>query len=397
MQIPIDTILKEWKSYVTTISRNLMELSEQTDLKIIELKAKDTINGYTGLTKINAMKAVESLHTLWRYYALLCRVVDKASDLNSKDSFLHNTDDEVRQLLENTPITLETERVDISNRTLLGAQNNDKMVTLQELLKFMQESFETTRNTFNEISRATETMQTRLESIKIEISNLYNTALQLGLTDMPLFDGYRVENIESDPLQGLLELDTLFYDVEKYKVKVISLQQDYNKTVDTLHRVEGMLYEIEDLAKKSENAVTQSQKIFGILFSVKPVISEDVLKSLQDWLHVLQNKLSQGGLNAAKIGASKLEQECTFKLEQERENYNNNSKDYNEWLDLKGEFKALLAKLNGLKMRGLSFDNSVDVIVENIQTSLYSDTVNLNSCRELIKGFYSSLKNVVGS
>jgi len=393
MDIPVGTILKEWQSFVTTISRNLMELSEQNDVKIIKLKAKDTINGYTGLTKVKAMKAADDLDNLWRYYALLSDVIDKAVDLYKRDSFLNDTEHEVKELLENTPITLEAERIDISNRGLLTPENRYTKVSLQELLKIMHESFESIRNTFTEISKASEAMEYRLVSIKDEICNLNNTALRLGLLDMPLFDIDRVTKVESDPLQGLSELDTIFYNMEKYKASIKSAEIDYNETLNALNRANSMLCEIEDIAKKFEEAAIVSQKVFGVANSAKASISKDVLKSLQDWLHVLQNKLSEGSLNAAKIGAVRLEQECILKLDKERESYYNSSKDYNEWQDLKGQFKALLAKMDGLKLRGLLFDSSIDVLVENIQKSLYADNVNLNSCRQLIEKFYLSLKS----
>ena len=393
MDIPIGTMLKEWQSYVTTISRNLMELSEQTDVKIIKFKVKDTANGYTGLTKAKAVKAVEDLDILWRYYALLSDVVDKARDLHSKNSFLNNTENEVKALLENTPIILETEHIDISNRSLLSPEHKNTKVILRELLKFMQDSFEVTRNTFTEISHAAETLKTKLEGMGNEINNLYNTAKHLGIKDMPLFEAAKVTKIESDPLQGLTEVDTLFYRMENYKASIKSALDDYNETSHALQSIKDMLSEIEDLAKKSENAIAEAQKIFGIAFNARPVISRDVLESLKDWLVVLENKLGEGSINAAKIGALRLQKESTLKLNIERENYYSNSKDYNEWLDLKGEFNALLAKLNGLKARGMSFDNSLSVLAQDIQAALDADRVNLVSTRELIKKFHLSLKS----
>lgn len=393
MDIPIGTILKRWQSYVTTISRNLMELSEQTDVKIIKFKAKDTANGYTGITKAKAVKAVDDLDTLWRYYALLSDVVDKAGILYSKNSFLNNTENAVKTLLESTPITLETEHIDISNRGLLSPEHKNTKVSLQELLKFMQESFEATRNTFNEISHAAETLKAKLEDMENEIRNLYNTAMHLGLVDMPLFEAAKTAKNESDPLQGLVELDTLFYRVENYKASIKSAMDDLNETTNTLKSIKDMLLSIEDLAKKSENAILEAQKVFGTAYSGRPVISQDVLESLKDWLVVLENKLSEGSINAAKIGALRLEKECILKLNIERENYNSNSKDYNEWLDLKGEFNALLAKLNGLTARGLSFDNSLNVLVRDIQSALGAHNTNLANVRELIKKFHLSLKS----
>lgn len=303
MDTPVGTVLKEWQSYITIISRNLMELSEQADVKIIKLKVKDSVNGYTGLTKARAIKAVDDLNTLWRYYALLSGVVDKASNLYSKDSFLRDTEPEVKELLENTPVTLETEHIDISNRKLLESENKEQKVSLRELLKLMQESFETTRNVFNEISHAAETVQNRIACMQSEISDLKNSALNLGLTNMPSFEVDRVGKIGSDPLQGLSELDALSLNIERYRLLVKSVQDDYNETAAMLSRAEGMILKMEDLSRKSADAVQKSREIFGTAVNANPAVGEDEITSLKDWLHILQNKLSEGSLSAAKIGA----------------------------------------------------------------------------------------------
>jgi archaellum component FlaC len=297
-----------------------MELTSQTEVKIIKLKTKDAANGYTGLTKVKAAKAVEAMDTLWRYYALLSDVVDKASDLYSKNSFLRNTEDEVKALLESTQITLETERVDISSRGLLSPENKNTRVNLQELLEYMRKDFETIRNTMNEISHTAETIENRLSSMQNEISSLNNTARQLWIPDMVSFDAAVVLKTESDPLQGLAELDTLSYKLEQYRNQISKAEDDYNKTADALNNAKAMLSEIEDTARKSESAILESQKIFSPAYSGRPPVSRIVYESLKDWLRTLENKLSEGGLNAAKIGAQRLEKECTSKLDIEKEN-----------------------------------------------------------------------------
>lgn len=392
MELPVGTVLKEWQSYVTAISRNLMELSEQNEVKLIKVRVKDTANGYNGLTKLKALKAAEDLDTLWRYYAILSEVVDRASDLYGKSSFLHNNDDEVRELLDKTPVTLETERIDIKDRNLLSPENSVRKVNLRELLKYMQELFEATRNSFSEIAHACESLKSRLLSIQDEIQDLNNKAMLLHLKDMPSFDASQIELLESDPLQGLKELERLALNFENFKASIRSVERDYNETVDTLSRSAAILKEIEDVAVKSENAVLESKRLFGEAFTGKPVIGRDVLKSLWDWLNILQNKLSEGSLNAARVGALRLFKECTLKLDAEKQNYYENCKDYNEYQDLKGLFQALMVKLNGLKARGLLYSH-LDTLVSDIQDELNKDKVSLINCRQLIGRFQQSLKS----
>lgn len=391
MDIPVGTLLKEWQSYVTAISRNLLELSEQNDVKIIRIKVKDGVNGYTGLTRNMAEKACDGLDTLWRYYAILSGVADKAADLYGKSSFLHNTEDEVRELLENTPVTLESQRIDIKNRDLLSPENNDTKVNLREMLKYMQDSFESTRDIFSEISHASSNLQKRLEVIKTKLDSLNNTARNLGLDEIPGFDASKIRKIGNDPLQSLRELDSIEDSMEKSMESIRTAERDYKDTIDILNSVRNMISEIEETSEKSRDAVSESMKIFDSYNAPKPVIGIDVLDSLRDWLDVLQNKLSAGGLNAAKIGAQKLMRECISKLETEKKNYEFNTRDYNELMDIKGEFKALLAKYQGLKSRGIVFENSIEILIQDIESSLYSDKVNLKNCKGLLGKFHMSL------
>jgi hypothetical protein len=97
-------ILSEWQLYLTNISTNLMELSDQMEYQIIKLKAEDPLNGFTGITKTKAKQCIDSMGSLWRYFALLSEVVEKANELYKRNSFLNNTEDETREILENATI-----------------------------------------------------------------------------------------------------------------------------------------------------------------------------------------------------------------------------------------------------------------------------------------------------
>jgi predicted oxidoreductase len=79
------------------------------------------------------------------------------------------------------------------------------------------------------------------------------------------------------------------------------------------------------------------------------------------------------------------------KLQKEKQNYDVIGRDYNEWLDLKGQFKALLVKSDMLRARGLLVDNSLDEIINNTNAALHANPVNMDNCRALVKRFMSSL------
>lgn len=393
MDTPIENELSQWQLYLTNINSNLLELFEQMEFQLIKARANDTNNGYTGITKVKADKCIHSVWTLWEQNKLLSEVLDKANKLYSKHSFINNTEDEVKELLNSTLVVIEEQHVDINERNLLGGENKEKKGTPKDLLNNMQLTFESICSDIKEISYAEETMQSRLSNIKDEIAKLSYTVKRLGITNIPEFDTKKITKVESDPLQGVMELDKLVYSIEKYRASIMSIEEDYNNIGESFSKVRSMLSELKEVREKSKSIVRESNKIFDLYENVKPIISEEVLNSLEDWLMVLENKLNEGIIKAVKVGVLKLEQECNFKLELERENYYINSKNYMEWLDLKGEFKALVAKFIILKAKGRYLGSVQDELIENTRAALYASKVDLGRCRKLVRNLELTMKD----
>jgi hypothetical protein len=392
MQKPVGELLKQWQSYLTNISSNLMELSDQIEYQIIKSRTKASANGFTGVTKQKAEQCVESVGALWRYFALLTEVYEKANGLYSKSSFLNNTEDEVRQLLETTEIVVETERLEIHQRSLISSENKEKKAKPGELLKYMQQCFEDVCSTVAEISKASVAVDARLSNIRKDISTLNAIAKRFGVNGVPEFDISRISEIENNPLQGSAELDKVVYSLEKYRASIESVEADYNNIVLSFGRIREMILEIRHFAIKSKKAVEMSRKLFRSVKVVKPIVEEEIIKSLLDWLSLLEKKLSEGQLKAVKIGVSNLEKECLLKLNLEKDSYYENSKDYNDWLDLKGQFKALCAKAEALSIKGQLGNISVNEQISITKAALYSTIVDLDKCRQLVRKFEVTLK-----
>jgi prefoldin subunit 5 len=393
MEKPIGELLRQWKIYLTNISRNLMELSEQTEVKVIKLKAKDTANGYTGLTRMKAVQCVESLDKLWKYYSVLSEAIEKAGQLYYKSSLLHDPEDDVRKILNSEAIIIEVEHVAINDRKLSGGKNNEIRLTPQQLLKHMEEAFEELCKATSEISQATYSVQSRLSNMKVEIERLNSSVRRLGIENIPEFDIDKITKLEKDPLQGALELDKLVYSIEKYRASIKTLEEEYSSISETLKCIKEDLTELKELSEKSKQVIAESNKVFSDKYTAGATIGSEVIESLEDWLMVLEIKLSEGLLKAVKVGASKLQQECSLKLAIEKENYNANSKDYNEWQDLKGEFEALLVKAEVLRAKGFLYEKSLVVLIEEIGKALFAKSVDLYVCRSLVKDFKQSLRS----
>jgi hypothetical protein len=179
--------------------------------------------------------------------------------------------------------------------------------------------------------------------------------------------------------------------MEKYRASIKTIEEDYYEIIKRFDHVKIMLSELKELAVKAKEAAAESEEVFGSAGNLRPVINGEIIKSLEEWLQVLENKLSEGSLKAVKVGLSKLEQECSEKLEKERDNYSYNFRAYNEWLDLKGQFKALIAKSEVLRSKGLLVDGSLDVLIEKTHAALYGNPVDLDICRQLVRKLGVSL------
>lgn len=391
MDRPALNIISQWKSYLTNISSNLMELSDQTEFGIIKLRVADMKSGYTGITRERAERCVQSVGVLWQQFALLSEVVEKAISIQTRGSILYNPEEDIRKLFQDTMIVIDKEHVDINERNLLEDETDEKMATPSQLLKHMQEAYGELCRDVKEISSAEESLQSRLVNIKNEINRLNLTVKRLQIKNIPAFELSRVTEVERDPLQGMIELDKLVYTMEKYRASIKTIEDDYNRIINSFNRVRLMLGELNELSIKSKNAISKSKELFGDMGPSIPAISEKVIKSLEDWLIILEGKLEEGAIKAVEVGASKLEKECTLKLQSEREACESNARAYNEWLDLKGEFRALIAKAEVLKTRGMIMDNSLNGLIEKTNAALYGNPVDLDKCRQLVRKFKLSL------
>ena len=391
MGTPEQDILSSWQSYLTNISSNLMELSDQTEYKIIKAGAADLKNGYTGITKELAQRCVDSVGTLWRYFALLSEVVDKAASLYSKKSFLYNSGEDIRELFEKTSVVIDSKHVDVKDRNILDDEKDEKKATPKELLQLMQQTFENTGQDIKKIVNAQNELDIRLANIKKEIEGLGSFAAKFNISSIPEFDTQKINKLVSDPLTGMIELDKLVYNIEKYRASIRDIEEEYNNTQKKLETISAILSELSALAARSRNALTESRRIFGIQKDERPVIEEQIVESLKDWHKTLQNKFKEGAVKAVKIGAAKLEREALDKLQRETENYNYNSRLYNEWLDLKGQFSALTAKADVLKTRGQLFSSSVNDLIIQTAAVMNAFPVNFEYCKELVKKISLSL------
>lgn len=391
MDKPAHSLIGQWKLYLTNISSNLMELTDGTEYGLIKTRAADKKNGYTGITKERADRCIQSVGVLWQQFALLSEVVEKAAAMQAKGSILYNPEEDIRKLFKETMLVIDRSHVDINERNLIEDETDEKMATPSQLLKHMQEDYGELCRNIKEISMAEESLSSRLANIKSGISRLNSTVKRLGTANTPEFELSRVSEMERDPVWGMLELDKLVYSIEKYRASIKTLEEAYNEIQGNLKRIRSMLDELKELSKKSRDAEKRSRELFGDVNYLMPVVSQEVLKSLEDWLVVLESKLKEGAIKAVGVGASRLEVECSQKLQREREACEFNSKAYNEWLDLKGEFKALLAKAEVLRSRGLLMDNSLNGLIEKINAALHQYPVNMDMCRQLMKKIKLSL------
>lgn len=391
MDKPAHNLIGQWKLYLTNISSNLMELTDGTEYGLIKTRAADKEKGYTGITKERADRCIQSVGILWQQFALLSEVVEKAAALEARGSILYNPEEDIRKLFQETMVVIDRSHVDISERNLLEDETDEKMATPSQLLKHMQKAYGELCRDIREISKSEESLQSRLANIKSGINRLNSMVKRLGIANAPEFELSRVREIERDPLGGMLELDKLVYGMEKYRASIKALEDDYNEIQGRFKRISSMLDELKELSIKSRDAAKRSGELFGDLNSLMPVLGQEVLKSLEDWLMVLESKLKEGAIKAVGVGASRLEAECSQKLQREKEACEFNSRAYNEWLDLKGEFKALLAKADVLRTKDLLMDNSLNGLIEKIDAALHQYPVNMDMCRQLMKKFKLSL------
>ncbi|HEY6874158.1 MAG TPA: hypothetical protein VI298_15645 [Geobacteraceae bacterium] len=380
------------RASVTTISRNLMELGETEAVKTVRVRFKDPINGYMGATREKVAKAIKTLDGLWDSYLLLARVVEEASDLAGKNGLFHNTEEEVRELLEGDSIELPAEHIPITSRGLLSTASKVERVTPDVLLQAMEQQFCEARDCVNEISGAIAQAKPRLAAIRQQAVTLANWAKTLGAASRLPDDLEKVlASLDSDPLCCAAEIDRLESELGKERLLLQSIEEEHTATRQSIEHARSIVSELRELSSRSAAAIEEAKEKIRQPEGLVLPISEEAIASLSAWLDSLEGNAATGHYGAVKVGMGKWQTEGEARLMAEREGYTRNRAALDERAELKGSFKALCVKAEALKAKGVPLGDTLLGLALEAEQTLNTIPFDLKMGRRAVEAYESAL------
>ena len=383
----------QWKTRLNTITNNLMDLYGAESTKIIRARVNDPVNGFSGVTKAKAARAVEMLDDLVDLYNRLARVVDEASDLVRRGGVLRNNEERVKELLDGQSIVLQSQHVSLSNRGLLDDGNREVRATPSEVLANMEQSFAEARDALTAIADAMARVQARLAALGQKLTTLDAWAQTLRM-DRPaaLADtSQAMSHMESDPLGRATEVDQLDDAVAQWRAELQAADADRKAARASLERGKAALAELRDLVARSGAAFAEAREKIADPVGLVPPTGDEAVEALDAWLRTLEHNAASGRFAAVKVGMAKWEQTCGDRLAVERAGYARNSAALDERTELQGRFRALCAKADALRSRGLALGEAAEAASRQGKRVLDAVPFDLPAGRRVVEALEAAL------
>lgn len=260
------------------------------------------------------------------------------------------------------------------------------------LLQEMELQFCGARDCINEIFAVITQAKPRVTALEHQAATLANWAKTLGTASRLPDDLKKVlASLDSDPLGCTADIDRLENDLAKERILLQSVEEEHTSARHSLENARSMVQELRDLSVRSAAAVEESKEKINRPEGLVQPISEDAVDSLSAWLDSLEGNAAAGRYSAVKVGMSKWQSECVIRLTAEREGYTKNRMALDERTELKGSFKALCAKAEALKEKGVQLGETIAGLALDAEHTLNTIPFDLKMGRRAVEAYESAL------
>ncbi len=385
--------LNQWKTRLNTITNNLMDLYGAESTKAIRTRTEDPVHGFSGVTKAKAARAMEMLDDLVALYTRLANVIDEASDLVRKGGVLRNNEERAKELLDGQSVMMHTQHVSVRNRGLLDDGDREVRATPAEVLATMEHSFAEARDAVTAVADAIAHVQPRLAALEKEITTLDNWAKTLGMArPASLADiAQPMTRVASDPLGCATEVDLIGGAVAQWRTELQAVDAEHKAVLASLARGKAALAELRDLVARSAAAFAEAREKIADPAGLVPPTGDEAVKTLDAWLSTLEQNAAAGRFAAVKVGMAKWDRTCSDRLDVERAGYARNSAGLDERTELRGRFRALCAKADALRSRGLVLGEAAETASRQGKSVLDAIPFDLRAGRRVVEAFEAAL------
>jgi hypothetical protein len=192
---------------------------------------------------------------------------------------------------------------------------------------------------------ASETFAARLESLRTEERILRQRAHENGcLIAMDLLRLPEQDDIATDPLGRVMQLDALEQAIDEHTQEVKRIDQDKAAVFATLQNAARDMEALRDIVSRSRAAYEESLAAIKEPGGVAAPMAQVVLDDLSAWLGTLQKVHQRGNWQSVRVGVNRWLSESQRISDREAKAYASNRAPLDERSALRSKLRALEAK-----------------------------------------------------
>lgn len=397
----IDRLLTDWQQKGDAANQNLLDLYDLSAYQRLS-GAGNPPSNVTGITQQQASTALTAIDRLFEYLELFNQHLKRVQKLRRELPSLFISDlqlQEIEQILVGVSIDLPQIQIPLAQRDLLGANRQQRAISLDELMERMTLAFAIARDTFVEVETAWTELESKLIDTHrslIELQQLVNT-LQLAappalVTAQANFQELQ-QQIDRDPLavNRSFERD-LTPVITNVRSELEALARQCQQLQADFAIAPQLLTQLIRLNSDTIAAETESQaKIKHNLPTIAPLPTEE-LAELERWLARLVAKFESGLIPPVRVGLNNWLAKVRAYTQAAESALIANRLPLDTRQELRGRLDALIAKAVA---KGKVEDGQLTDLGSQAQQVLYASPTDLSLAIELVRQYERCLQQLL--
>jgi flagellar hook-basal body complex protein FliE len=396
--VTISERLAVLETRLTTISRNLMELSETEFVKIMRVRVKDANNGYVGAMRQRASSALALIDNLWSSYLLVAQVHEQACALQKRDGLFRHFDEDILALLDGKSVELSSRHIPITSRELLSQGHEVAHATIDEVLADMQLQFSTVRDAVGELRTATEQAEAKKASLNEQIKALKDSAGKFGMNaTVPSSVDAILLGARRDPLDLLAKATVVEDEIARQWLSMKNSDGERRAVMDTIEKARVKLVTLANTSEQALAAYQAARDQINDRSALSRTDGPADVEFLSEWLERIEHTVAGGRFAAARVGLSRWAEDFDARLRNQQASIEVNRRTQAAVNEIKGRFGALCAKRSAMSAKGLMLDPRIALVEQETKQALDVAQLDLAAANKIVTAYETLLNNTIGS
>jgi hypothetical protein len=397
----IDRLLTDWQQKGDAANQNLLDLYDLSAYQRLS-GVGNPPNNVTGITQQQASTALTAIERLFEYLELFNQHLNRVQKLRRELPSLFISDlqlQAIEQLLVGSSIDLPQIQIPLAQRDLLGANQQQRVISLDELIERMTIAFAIARDTFVAVETAWTELESKLISTHrslVELQQLAN-ALQLAapptLVDIQAKFQELQQQIDRDPLAVNLafgrDLVPVITNVRS-ELETLARQRQQLKT--DFESAPQLLGQLTQLNRDSIAAESESQEKIKHNLPMSAPLPAEELAELERWLARLVAKFESGLIPPVRVGLNNWLAKVRAYNQAAESALIANRLPLNTRQELRGRLDALTAKAVA---KGKVEDAQLTDLGTQAKQVLYASPTDLSLAIELVRQYERCLQQLL--